>query len=346
MIGRGSSAYIRASMLGGLADMCGKDEAAATDILTRNGIPAQALTNPDMLICWRAVGDLMEDVAAAFEKPCLGLEWVESVADPFLNFGPLGLLARFHPTLEDWCTAARDYCRFHTNAYGVQLVEPDSGDDLLLRIVVDELVPPSRHQIEYTIGSACQMIRSLTAFEGNGYTLVRFQHLEPEDTTVHERVFGCPIEFGASQNELVFRRGLHDLKISPPPEHLKRFVAARCRSLPDFDGSSRAIVEAIVPAFVGTRYCTLANVAELLSMNPKKLQRALAGQDTNFAHIIDRARERMARQMLISTNTSIASISGLLGYSTMPSFGAAFRRWTGLSAREFRKAHFIEGDAV
>ena len=325
-------------MLGSYAEQVAQEGPEAFALMEHVGIPASALADPDMLISWSAVGNLMEALAARLHKPCLGLEWASAPADPFLNFGPLALLAQFPGTLGAWCSALRDYWRYHTNALRVELLEPPSGEDVVLRFTTDEMVPPSRHQIEFTIGGTCRMVRALADFADSDFTLVRFQHLEPPDKSCHARLFRCPVEFGAPHNEFVFRRALHDLKIHPPAGHLERYIAARSGTVPGFDGSTRARVEATVPCFVGTRYCTLAHVAALFSMGPKKLQRALARQGTNFAEVVDQARERVARRLLVETDVPVTSIAGLLGYATTPPFTVAFRRWAGVSPREYRKA--------
>ena len=337
-IGKSDSPYIRASMLGGFAPVVAHDEPAMAEILRQAGIPARALADPDMLVSWSAVGNLMEAAAVRLEQPCLGLDWARLAADPFVNFGPLALLASFHHTLGEWCVASRDYWRYHTSAYRVELLARQDGDEAILRFSADETVPPSRHQIELTMGGVCLMMRDLAEFDDEGFMRVRFQHLEPSDKTCHERLFRCPVEFGAPHNELVFRNALHDLPIRSPADHLERYIAARSGAIPGFDGSARAIVEAIVPSLVGTRYCTLASMATLLSMNSKKLQRTLAKQGTHFAALVDTVRERMARQILVETDVPVARIAGLLGYATTPPFTVAFKRWSGTSPREFRKS--------
>lgn len=324
-------------MLGSLATLAAQGEPDLAGLLGQAGIPVRALADPDMLVSWTAVGNLMEAAAVRLGQPCLGLDWARLVADPFLNFGPLALLARFHGTIGEWCAASRDYWRYHTNAYRVELIEQPDSEEVILRFSANETVPPSRHQIEMTIAGVCLMLHDLADFDDSGFVRVRFQHLEPSVKLCHERLFRCPVEFGAVHNELVFRRALHDLPVRPLDGHLDRYVSARSNTLPDFDGSARTIVETIVPSLIGTRYCTLACMAALLSMNPKKLQRALARQGTHFAALVDTVRERMARQFLVETDVPVASIAGLLGYATTPPFTVAFKRWSGTSPREFRK---------
>lgn len=341
-------AYMRATMLGGYAELLEGSGFSAGDMLAQAGIPVRALSDPDMLISWHAMGRLMELTAARLAKPHLGLEWVFAVPEPFLNFGPLGLLAVFSGTLDEWCTLSRNYWQFHTNAYSVNLFESDSGQDLILRFTFDDLIPPSRHQMEYTIGGVCQFMRTLTRMDDDEFVCIRFQHLAPDDLAMHEKAFRCPVEFGCSDNELVYRRqaGLH------PIEHrtdalsalLDRYVAARRATIPDFDGSTRAIVEAAIPSLIGTGCCTLGHVARLLAIGPKTLQRQLARDGTNFVEVLDRVRDRMARRFLAESDAPVARIAGLLGYGRTPPFTSAFRRWTGVSPREYRKTMRPGGD--
>lgn len=330
-------------MLTRFADLASDDDAGARTLLGRVGIPEIALSDPAMLVSWTAIGDLMEALAATTGNPQLGLDWAHADIDPFLGFGPLALIARFHETLGEWCVASRDYWRFHTNAYTVDLIEPETGRDVVLRFSFNRMVPPSRQQVEFTVAGTCSMMRALADFADSDFTVVRFRHFAPDDISVHESVFRCPIEFGASHDEIVFLSALHDLPIHPPREHLERYIARYRGSVPGYDGSMRAKVEAVVPCFLGTRYCSFAFVAALFSVNPKKLQRELAKHGTNFAEIVDRARERMARQLLAGSDVPIATIAGLLGYANASPFIKAFKRWTSTSPRAYRKAALPAG---
>ena len=341
-------AYVRATMLGGYAELLEGSGVSAAEMMARAGIPARALSDPDMLVSWHAMGRLMELTATRLGNPHLGLEWVLAAPRPFLNFGPLGLLARFSGTLDEWCTISRDYWRFHTNAYAVSLLESDCGQDLILRFAFDDVVPPSRHQMEYTIGGVCRFMRMLVRMDDDQFVCVRFQHLEPDDLGLHGKVFRCPVEFGCRDNELVYRRevGLYpiDYEIDAPLGLIGHYVAARRATIPDFDGSTRATVEAAIPSLIGTGCCTLGHVAELLNIGPKTLQRQLAREGTNFVELLDRVRERLARRLLAESDAPVASIAGLLGYVRTPPFTSAFRRWTGTSPREYRKAARPGGD--
>lgn len=334
--------YIRAAVLCGFAELISASGGDPVDLVERAGIPPAALFDPDMLISWRALGVVMELASTELEKPSLGLEWALAVPAPFLNVGPLGLLARFSDTLGEWLRLCMQYWRFHTNAYSLQTLKTEPGGDLVLRFHHDALMFPSRHQMEYTLGSTCEMARTVAGFDDDSYKLIRFQHLQPMEATFHERVFRCPVEFGSAHNEIVYDRKLvaHPIggQLKSLAEMFEQYLSDRIRRMPLYDNSMRVTIEMAIPGLVGTGHCTLEHVARLLAVSPKKLQRLLAQEQTHFADILDRERERMARQLLIETNVPIASIAGLLGYSQTPPFTFAFKRWTGMTPRDYRKS--------
>lgn len=336
------SAYVRAAMLGGFAELVEGAGGDAAALAARVGIPEGALRDLDMVISWTAVGHLMELAAQELQKPSLGLEWLKAAPAPLLNFGAIALIGQFTDTIADWCFHSRNYWHWHTNGSHAELIDPGAGDMLTLRVSFSRLVPPSRHQVEYIFGGVCALLRALAPGADEGIELIRFRHVKPRDTSLHEEFFPCPVEYGCAHDELVYRRTLHEQPVELQPQVLEswlaRYVEARTWTIPDYDGSTRARVEVAIPGLIGTCFCTQPHIARLLSMGAKTLQRQLARNGTNFPALLDKTRERMARQLLANSEIPVASIAGLLGYTKTPPFTTAVRRWTGMSARPFRNA--------
>lgn len=336
------AAYVRAAILGGFAELVAEAGGDAAALAARVRLPERALRDPDMVISWTTVAELMELAAQELRKPSLGLEWLRAAPEPLLGFGAVALIARFTPTVGEWCFHSRNYWHHHTNASHADLMESDSGEELTLRVSFSNLIPPSRHQVEYILGGVCSLLRTLTSTAGDGIDLVRFKHVRPADTSLHDAFFPCPVEFGSAHDEIVYRRCLHDHPIEFRPEILEnllaRYIDLRTEAIPDYDGSARAKVEVAIPSLIGTSFCTQPHVAALLGMGAKTLQRQLAREGTSFAALLDKSRERMARQLLVESDIPVASIAGLLSYAQTPPFTTAVRRWTGMSARAFRNA--------
>lgn len=336
------SAYVKAAILDGFPELVTEAGGNPTALVTRVHIPERALSDPDMIISWTSVAELMELAAQDLRKPSLALEWLRAAPKPLLNFGAVALIARFTRTIGEWCFHSRNYWHHHTNASHAELVGSDSDERLTLRIRFSNLIPPSRHQVEYILGGVCSLLRTLTSTADEGIELIRFRHVQPGDISLHEKFFPCPIEFGSAYDEMVYHRRLHDHPITLGPDTqqslLTRYMQLRTGAIPDYDGSTRAKVEIAIPSLIGTPFCTQPHVAELLGIGAKTLQRQLAKEGISFAVLLDRSRERMARQLLSESDIHVASIAGLLGYAQTPPFTTAMRRWTGMSARAFRNA--------
>jgi len=82
---------------------------------------------------------------------------------------------------------------------------------------------------------------------------------------------------------------------------------------------------------------TTTDCADLVGMSERTLQRRLAQHETTFNELLDQARFDAAKQLLLDESFSVSSIGFELGYSDSGNFTRAFRRWAGLSPRQFRQ---------
>ena len=76
---------------------------------------------------------------------------------------------------------------------------------------------------------------------------------------------------------------------------------------------------------------TEEDVAQRLNRSVSSLQRHLRAEGTGYRHILERTRERLAREYLSSGQHPIAEVAYLLGYADQSTFTRAFKRWTGMS---------------
>ena len=81
----------------------------------------------------------------------------------------------------------------------------------------------------------------------------------------------------------------------------------------------------------------IERVAQKLNLHPRTLQRRLREDGESYGDIQDRCRYEVAVVHLKQPHRDLEAISELLGFSDRQNFTRAFKRWTGLSPREFRK---------
>lgn len=332
--------YIRAAILYGLHEIMRPVEWDASETLQRVGIDPAALTDPDMLISWPRHGVLMELIAAEHGKPSLGIELALSMPPHFPNVGPIVFLAQLVDTLGAWIEQTIRYWRFHTNAYLLQVVDDVDTELVCLRFWQGPLIIPPRQQMELSLASCLHMGRIVTGNQELAPARVCFRHEAPDDTTVHARHFRCSLEFGAEQNEIWFERKYLASPTSGRLKSLKSiidsFIRYRIRHMPLYDQSVRTTTETAIRSVLGSGMCSKEFIAESMGVTPRKLHRLLAAEETSFADLLDETRRAMAQRLLTQTGVPISAIAGLLEYSTTSALTLAMKRWTNMTATEYR----------
>jgi AraC-like DNA-binding protein len=74
-----------------------------------------------------------------------------------------------------------------------------------------------------------------------------------------------------------------------------------------------------------------------MDMTVRTLQRRLADHDLSYSCILDQSRFLKAEALLLDADIKLVDISLMLGYADAAGFTRAFRRWAGVSPREYRR---------
>jgi len=81
---------------------------------------------------------------------------------------------------------------------------------------------------------------------------------------------------------------------------------------------------------------TIQDVASLLGMSTRSLQRHLSQENTTFKDVLSNTREELAKYYLGNSKMTAAEIAFLLGFDEPNSFFRAFRSWTGQTPQSMR----------
>ena len=84
--------------------------------------------------------------------------------------------------------------------------------------------------------------------------------------------------------------------------------------------------------------CSASDVAEVLSMHRRTLNRCLQREGTTFRAVLDRVRFEAARGLLRDERREIDEVARALGYAEPSAFTRAFRRWCGVAPADCRKS--------
>jgi AraC-like DNA-binding protein len=304
-------------------------------MLLAAGISRETLENPDVRLRNADVGALWAKAYQLSGDPVLSLHVAE--ACPLGAYKVIDYLASCARTAgEAFRYAARYFPLINT---AVRLAIDDSGDPVTFDVVGEgDGAAVSRPYAEY-----CLAAFVLHVHEGTGVPVrlreVTFTHPAPPDVREHERVFGCPVRFGAEQNRLVIERATWDAPASHANsgvlgvlmEHADLLLARLPRGPDLVERTRRAI---------GGRLRggdpSLEGVARELGMSERSLQRRLRDLGYTFNALADEVRAATARLYLQQPDLALAEVGYLLGFADQSTFNRAFKRWTGVTPKQAR----------
>jgi AraC-like DNA-binding protein len=253
------------------------------------------------------------------------------------RMGLVGYVARFSSTLRGALHRVQRYGRLFTEAVEFRLEE---GRREVALATAHPALGPGRAVAEgYRLAAVLQASRELT-----GVAIVpaaaTFTYPRPAGTEAHSRHFSCPLQFGAHRATVIFRKADLDLPVVEADEtlagYLSQYAEQVLASLVRGE-TMRHQARAAIWSLLGDGPPSLGQVAALLRLPPRTLQRRLAAEGTSVRGQIEEIRKTMALAVLRERSVSIEDVAFLLGYAEPSAFFRAFRRWTGSTPRRVRR---------
>ncbi len=312
-------ALLRSASLTDFADVAREVGLNARALLAEAGLPADALSNPDLKVPADAVRHLLELCAERSGDQAFGLRL--ALARRLSNLGLLGLLIREEPTLRRALDAIVRFVHLHNAALYLKIEE--AGGFVVIR---EELIvgkgAPVRQSTELAIGV---LFRFLTVFLGPRWRprQVCFAHSAPSDRSLHTRLFGPHVEFGHDFNGIVLNAG--DLDLPNPTAdpviagYARQMLEASLANVKTVSDDVRQLVLVLLPA----GHCAVDVVAQHLGVDRRTLHRWLVKEGETFSGIVDAIRCELVARYIDEGTRSLAQVADLLGFSA-PS---AFSRW-------------------
>jgi AraC-like DNA-binding protein len=169
-------------------------------------------------------------------------------------------------------------------------------------------------------------------------TVVTFASRGPADLRPLHRFFRAPLRFDSEESALVFERHWLDRPLTPVDPRLRRQVEAEVQAqrallMADFPAAVRRVVRKQLLA----GHCSMDQVAGLLGMHRRTLDRHLQRHGTSYGDLVEAVKSEAARQLLRDTGIQIQQVAESLHFSSAANFATAFRRWTGDTPSEFRR---------
>lgn len=203
----------------------------------------------------------------------------------------------------------------------------------------DDCLHPGQLADEVALTALVQFARNVTNKPLHP-DYVCFLNPAPRDVSLYEDYFGCRVDFDQASTIVRFPIDQLDLPLRQPDPVLLSILEAQAdkllAELPAGDGFEQD-VRRVISRRCRTGEPTLGAVAGDLKLSGRSLQRKLQSRGFSFQVLLDETRLMLAKDYLRDGHLQLTEIAQMLGYSEQSAFNHAFRRWTGLSPRQFRQ---------
>jgi AraC-like DNA-binding protein len=332
------TAMVRASGLQGYAALMRSLGADPAPLLRRYRIPSGSLTDEDALLSLRSCVHLLE--ASAIETGCADFGLRLSQVQDISVLGPLGIVLQNAPTVREAWDCTSRHLFVHSPGLVMEVHDDSSmiegAAEMTAEIRLARL-PAQRQTIDLCLGDIHHITRLLA---GQQYQLraVALPHAPVAPLSIYKRFFSAPVFTEQPRAALhVSPETLRaDLRgANPALRQITQDYLARHFRVPGESVSAR--VRQALRRTLGTRQGNKTDVAGLLAIHPRTLQRHLAAERTTFEAIREEARKEAALHYLRETKIPLGQLADLLGFSEQSAMTRSCRRWFGVPPSVLRR---------
>lgn len=251
------------------------------------------------------------------------------------NWQLLGLTFMASPTVAVALERLRRYSMLVSDAISVE--HHVSGDRLSVQSRYLDEVSLAADRTEAFVATAFKFSRML--LPGLAPLRVELTRPEPEDSQPWRTAFQVPIVWQQPHVAVVLPR---EVLAEAVPSANSQLAREHDQILKEYlaQFAQEALVQRVRQSIIEqlpSGEPAIAHVAEDLLLSTRSLQRKLAEESTSFRALLDAIRSQLACDYLAGGEYGTAEITYLLGFSDQSNFSKAFKRWMGVTPRQYRQ---------
>jgi AraC-like DNA-binding protein len=242
------------------------------------------------------------------------------------------------PTLGQFLRRGIDFYHIVSDCYDLQLTV--DGDLATYTLTPKAGMVDPDHFMLLCLQAIVHRLSCWLIGQNLGLQVVNFTHPRPAHANDYNLLFRSPIRFDQPDNSLVFSANKLDLPNLQNEESLEKFLtlpSLALMSLPDYETSLLDRIRLMIKGNVGGEFPEIEAIAERLNLTPATLRRRLRHEGSSYQKIKDDIRRDTAIYLLGSGARSIEQVAEDIGFNEPTSFYRAFRRWTGVTPRDYVK---------
>ena len=299
-------------------------------ILTDVGLGPDSLDKPEKRIPYAAMGALFHE--AARRTGCSHFGLLCGRAWHLSDLGLVGEIVCNSPTLGRALRALTVHQ--HLNSEGALAFLLQRGGIVDLGYAIYQPAVVGASQIYDTVmAGGCNFLRELCGV-GWAPSEVLLPYAKPSNVEPHRRCFRAPLRFDSEFCALRFPARWLEQPIQSA-DSVRLRIAEKEAEAAGRGELLQQVYRALRILLLGG-HASGDDLAQMLAMHRRTLNRRLEAQGATFQEVLDRVRFEVARQLLADTGVALDDIAAALGYAGVSPFLRSFRRWSGTTPGRFR----------
>jgi len=298
-------------------------------VLQSVNLTPRVLDEPLLLVPEIPIWNLVQAISTMEDEPLFGLKAtielapIDTDAIKQLIQGCLTLNA----LLERFCAIAPTVCS--SDHYVLE------EDEKYMWVVQKGLTLTADYkQVELFTVAVMMQIVQLAAGEDWRPDEIHFTVKHCHHITNSEHLNPSKIHFSRQYAAIAIPRRYLPIAVPAIDEILDPVSLASCS-----DTLENNLINAITP-YIGENPISRKILSDISGISFRSLQRKLHHEGTSYYAVLDQARFQKSQILLIETDEKLLNISLMLGYENASTFTRAFKRWAGVTPKEFRKLHY------
>jgi AraC-like DNA-binding protein len=197
--------------------------------------------------------------------------------------------------------------------------------------------------IELDFSSAVQLAKFLVGRQKSEQVKllkVQFKHVQLSNSLDYQRVFNCPVFFGAETNEIVIAKGVLDIPIRSANPNIFKMFQRKIERLHNVELSDTTFSQKVFSYIYldeDSDIPDVASVAQQFNISVSTLKKRLQQAGLNYSSMCDTIKKKKALHMLTDSSVKIKEIYIKLNFHSPSAFNRAFKRWTNMTPTAYRK---------
>ncbi|MFT7014092.1 MAG: AraC-like DNA-binding protein [Pseudohongiellaceae bacterium] len=331
------TARIRSSCLKGFISLTEKLNGDAKLLITAAGIDCNRLNDEDYFFPFNDFAQLLTISASRLNCDNFGLRLALNQDQEIL--GPVAFLALASTDVREIINSVGQFLHHYTSAIKLSLKEDEQTYACLNFTGLQN--SDYEQIVEHTVGCTYNIISLLTSGLLKPLA-VNFRHSMISEEKQYQDIFNCPVLFNQRHDAIELDTRCLELNLSSKNPGLHKLVSnylsmveieAGTASHPAALASHQArhLIKKLLP----TGQVTRELVSKKMNTHGRSLHRKLQSEGYTFDSLVDEVRKDEVAKLIKNKDMPMSQITGALGYSEQSSFNRAFKRWFGMTPREY-----------